>query len=204
MQPTPLRYAAGLFFAALLVLYACAGSAPVRFYTLSPLSASSRPALPERSSTRPVIGVGPVTLPDYLDRPQIVTRTGQNSVEISDSHHWAGELQASFARVLVENLSILLPTNRIATYPWRKTVQVQYQAAVNVMQFDGGLGGSVTLNARWFLFDAHRKTLLAKRVQFSEPVKDSTYTALAAAQSKAIADLSRKIAAELKALAKTK
>lgn len=203
MQPNPFRYVAGLLLGTLLVLYACAGNAPVRFYILSPLPAPSQRASIEQNTTGPITGIGPVTLPDYLNRPQIVTRAGQNSVEISDGHHWAGELRQSFTRVLVENLSLLLPTNRIATYPWRKTVPIQRQVTVNVMKFDGRMGESVTLNARWFLYDAHRKTLLAKRVHFIEPVHGGTYAALAAAQSKALADLSREIAAALKGPAKT-
>ncbi len=204
MQPNAYRYAArGMLAGILLVLCACAGNAPVRFYTLSPLPAPPSPAPAEHGTTGPIIGVGPVVLPDYLNRPQIVTRKGQNVIAISDDHHWAGELRNTFTRVLVENLAVLLPTNRIATYPWGKSVPVRYQATVNVMRFDGRLGESVTLNARWFLFNARKKTLLAKRATISKPVKGSTYTALASAQSKALADLSREIAEALKRLTKS-
>ena len=72
-----LRLLAG---ALLLVLAACGGSPPTQFYTLSGMQLP--PGNPNTRGT--VVGVGPVTLPEYLDRPQIVTRTSGNRVTLAN------------------------------------------------------------------------------------------------------------------------
>jgi hypothetical protein len=64
-----------------------------------------------------------------------------------------------------------------------------------VVQFDGILGGDVILIAKWGLFDAGgKKLLLGKGSSFKEPTGAATYEALVAAESRAVAALSREIA----------
>ena len=59
------------------------------------------------------IGVGPIRFPDYLDRPGIVTRSSGNTIEIAEFDLWAGSLKDDFMRILAENLSILLGTEKM-------------------------------------------------------------------------------------------
>ena len=81
--------------------------APTRFYLLPTLTDVSSPAaMGERALT---IGVGPVTLPPYLDRPQIVTRASRAQLHLAELDQWAASLQDTVARVLAENLSLLMP-----------------------------------------------------------------------------------------------
>ena len=64
------------------VLGGCLGSSPPsRFYTLSTLPpAGTGGAAPTR-----IIRVAPVTLPESLDRPQLVRRTGATTAKRSGS-----------------------------------------------------------------------------------------------------------------------
>jgi len=72
--------------------------------------------------------VGPVELPEYLDRPQIMTCESRNELQFAEFDRWAGSLEKAFSRVLAVNLSILLSTDRVAVYPW-KTTPIDHQVA---------------------------------------------------------------------------
>jgi len=68
------------------------------------------------------IGVGPVSIPDYLERSQIVTGVGTDRVEFLMLHRWAEPLENAITRILAEEISARVPTERIVTYPWRDMV----------------------------------------------------------------------------------
>src|SRR5262245_63848315 len=103
---------------ALLGLSGCLGrTPPTQFYVLP--SPPGGPAAPAGASPRALtVGVGPVTVPPYLDRPQIVTRTSPVKLALADFDHWAGPLADTIARGLVEHLGLLIPTERVVLYPW--------------------------------------------------------------------------------------
>jgi uncharacterized protein len=99
---------------ALLGLSGCLGSTPpTHFYLLPPLT-SGDTASPASAGQREVtLAVGPVTVPPYLDRPQIVTRTSRAKLTLADFEQWAGPLADTTARVLSEDLALLIPTERV-------------------------------------------------------------------------------------------
>ena len=76
--------------------------------------------------------MGPVLLPAHLDRPQIVTRASENRLVLAEFHKWGEPLNTNFARVLAEDLAVLLATERVAVFPWRRAVPVDYQLEVRV------------------------------------------------------------------------
>ncbi len=185
-----------LILALAVCLSACAGkSASSTFYVLSSLP---QPALSAAEGT--VIGVFPVSMPDYLDRPQIVTRVSENEIKLDEFSRWAEPLKDSFTRALVQNLSTLLNTAKIIKTTESTGFPMALHVGVEVVQFDGTLGGDVVLIVKWGLFgEEGKKLLLAKRSTFKEPTGAATYEALVAAESKAIAALSREIAEAIKA-----
>ena len=69
--------------------------------------------------TNIALEVGPVTLPGYLDRPQIVTRKGRDEIEPAEFDLWPEPLKSSVSRTLGENLATLLRTDRVAIFPSR-------------------------------------------------------------------------------------
>jgi hypothetical protein len=174
-----------------LSLCACAArTASSRFYVLSPLLHTKL-----AGAEGATIGVLPVSLPDYLDRPQIVTRLSENQIKLDEFSRWAEPLEDNFYRILVENLSSLLSADRIIKTGLRSGVPVALQVRVEVVQFDGALDGDAILIVNWNLFgEGGKKPLLAKRSSFKEPTGAATYEALVAAQSKTVAYLSREIA----------
>jgi uncharacterized lipoprotein YmbA len=147
------------------------------------------------------IGVGPIKLPEHLDRPQIVTRSSSNQLRLAEFDRWAGPLQDDFSRILAENLSILLSTDRVSLYPWRRSVPIDFQVVVDVTRFDGELGGNALLIARWSVFRGRdKKVLFMERSRISETSRAQDYEAIVAAQSRALGQLSREIADAIKAI----
>lgn len=205
----PLRYfrrVVVMLGPSLVMLAGCIGGKtnPSRFYVLSPLPSETKKqvAAAERGVA---IGVGPVSLPPYLDRPEIVTRASGNELQLSEFDRWAEPLQRNFSRVLAENLSILIPTDRTVVFPWEKSMPIDYQVLVDVTRFEGHADGNNLLMARWSIFGAGGKQeLLTRQSTFVNPTGAAqNYEATVSALSRSLADLSREIAAEITAIAKT-
>ena len=139
-----------------------------------------------------------MTMPVYLDRPSIVVRAGSDEVRLSSNHHWAEPLKDGVARIVAENLATMVPTDAVAVFPWRAPWTVKYRVTMEILRFDGPLGGPVVLNARWRLLDGEGKEVALKAVMLSEPAADASYAALVASQSRLLATVSRDIASEIR------
>lgn len=191
-----------VFSSSVLMLAGCLGgkTEPTRFYALSPLSRTETAKPPGTAEHDGTIGIGPVQLPEYLNRPEIVTRTSQNQLHLADFHQWAEPLRESFSRVLAENLSMLLSTDRVAVFPWGLT-PIDYQVTVEVARFERQPGGENLLVARWsILRDNGKEILLTRNSSFSEPAAAGDYEATVSAQSRVLAEFSREIAAAITAI----
>ncbi|MDT3776712.1 PqiC family protein [Nitrospira sp. MA-1] len=173
----------------------CGTSQPSHFYLLRAESPHSVPSLSDSKLSSLSFGLGPVTLPKYLDRPQIVTKTSAHEVELAEFHKWAEPLTGNVSHVLAENLSALLSTDRILEYPWRSSISLDYQITVDVLQFDGTMGGEAILVARWSLLGGDEQTVLTtKKTQMTHRPTTQDYESLVEAMSRNLEDLSREIA----------
>ncbi len=185
-----------------LALAACQ-SLPTNFYLLTPIHESGDGGT-ANPNIGPSIGVGPIEIPNYLDRPQIVTTSPSGTVTLGEFDRWAEELQDGFARVLGANLATLVPTNRITVFPWRRAAAIDYQVLVQVMAFEPDTDGSAVLNAHWsVLGPGGTVELLRKETRLREPaaeLKSTTYADSVAAMSRTLAILSHEIADSIKAL----
>ena len=115
--------------------------------------AVAAPAADTRSPQSPaVVAVGPVTLPDYIDRPQIVTRKSAYQLELAAYDHWAAPLYDMLPRVLVEDVALRLPSDRVVAFPQIGDASFDYRIAVDVSRFDVDATGEATLAARWQLY----------------------------------------------------
>jgi len=187
----------GALAALALALVACGGQVPTfKYYVLTPLSG---PAASAAEGGTVSIGVGPVRLPGYLDRQQIVTRRGADEIDLGDLDRWGEALADGVPRTIADSLGVLLPSARIALFPWAGTVQ--YQVLIDVNRFDGPLGGDLVLDARWRIVGPDRKDVVERRFTAREPVGAATYGAQVAAMSRALGALSREIAGALAAVA---
>jgi uncharacterized lipoprotein YmbA len=148
------------------------------------------------------VGVGPVELPAYLDRPQIVTRLRPNRLHLAEFDKWAEPLKDTFSRILTENLSNLLSTVSMAVFPWQGGMSVDYQVMVEVIRLDNNKEGEALLAARWVILEEEDKRLLAARKSvYTAPSGTQDYEAFAAGHSRNIESLSKDIADALQELA---
>jgi len=178
--------------AALALLSGClslGGSDVASFYLLS-----SIPRQASASQGRPlVVGVGPIDVPEYLNRPQIVTRIGPNQLRLAEFHKWAEPLDNGIARVLAANLAASLPVEAVF-FPWRRSAAIDYQILVQVQRFDTDSEGNATLQARWALLGKGGATeLVARSDVFVASSVATSHADRAAAMSRVLADLSASI-----------
>jgi uncharacterized lipoprotein YmbA len=150
------------------------------------------------AQNRHVVGVGPVSLPAYLDRPQMVMRTAPDDIELREFDQWAEPLRDGMTRVIAINVARLLPESLIVVFPWRHTEAIRYQIVLEVTQMDGRAGGDVTLDARWRALDPSGRQVIARTVHLREPAGQNAAT-IASAMSRALGTLSRDIADEMRA-----
>ncbi len=154
------RYA--ILLALALLLSSCARTPPPNLYQLSANDAG-RPALQAGGIGKAVIGIGPLQLPEFLDRPQIVIRTGANQLQLVDGHRWAEPLADNIVRSLRENLAAILASERILHYPWGRAASVDYQIIIEILRFEGEGYSKAHLEAVWSIQGRQGKVLQPPR-----------------------------------------
>jgi len=175
---------------------------PSRFFTLTAIAQPvSAPAQGSSNSAGVSLGIGPIRLPGYLDREEIVTRVSPNRIDLSEYDRWAEPLETNFSRVVGQNLSVLLNTDRVVFYPWELTRRPNYQLTIEVLRFEPNARGEVQLSARWEILDTNKRTPLRAGESgiTRQPTAQST-DASVAALSEALGDLSREIANAVSAI----
>lgn len=189
-----LRSAGAVLWVGLLV--GCGSTPQTHFYTLqAPLPADAGSSL--AAATQPGIVLGPVTLPEMVDRPQLVVRTANNGVGISDLHRWAESLKRDVAHVLAAGLSRELGNPRVTVHGQDGAVDPDIRIAVDILRFESEPGVGVTIEALW---TAHRKGVkpVSGRSVVRESVAGSGYDLLVAAHGRALEKVARDIAAAIR------
>ena len=178
----------------------CFGSKPTKFYMLSSIAPDQTPALESTRASR-VIAVGPISIPDYVDRPQIVIRDNANQVELAGFDNWAGSLSDMVARVLLDDLAAQLPGDHVVTFPQGGASVFDYRIAVQLSRFDVTRAGEATVTASWRVWDrAGTKTRLTASATTRGASLGTTYQDRVAALSQAVSDLAGEIARSLSRL----
>jgi hypothetical protein len=175
---------------------------PSRFFTLTAIAQPGAAAVKESSNPGGVsLGIGPIRLPGYLDRQEIVTRVSPNRMDLSEYDQWAEPLETNFNRVLGQNLSVLLPINRLVFFPWESTRSPAYQVEVEVLRFEANAAGDVQLSARWVVLETSKKNpLKAGETLLARQPAAKTTDAAVAMLSETLGDLSREIANAISAI----
>jgi len=190
-----------LLFISLTLQVGCSRSQPSQFYVLTStiendVSSSQADNLKDIS-----IGIGPVELSDYMLRPQILTYERAGKLNYAEFERWAEPLDDNFARVIAQNLSLLIPTDQIFIFPFRGSARVKYQVVFEVLRFAKGADGQVTLIVLWSIYDEQELKLLTRKkstYQRSGPTGEETYyEQLASTMSLLLEDLSRDLASYL-------
>ncbi len=171
---------------------------PSQFYVLSAASDTAGAVAGPAGASGLELGIGPVSFPEYLDRPQMVTRVGANQLQFSETERWAEPLKGSFTSVLAENLQQLLGARTAYMYPWYASLTPDYTVEVDVIRFERDGSGAVELRCQWAIFDADRIRLLTRAGDYQRSAADASTAAAVEAMSRTVEDLSRDIAAAIR------
>jgi uncharacterized protein len=184
-----------------LAAFGCSPLAPrqdlSKFYLLAPITSGTAAT---STNGNLVIGVGPVEFPEYLQRPDIVTRTSPTEIDVSTNNFWGEPLDKNFNRVLRENLALLLNTQNIKAYPWPRNSSINYQVKVSVQRFEKTAAGQSETIVRWVIEDGFSgKALYASETRASTPIAAGDPVG-SSALSDNLATLSEAIATEIESL----
>jgi uncharacterized protein len=168
---------------------------PTRFFTLSALTQENISTKPDHEPSGISLGIGPTTLPGYLDRQEIVTRVAPNRIALSENDRWAEPLGENFARVLAQNVAAILRAGRIHVYPWPSDKRPAYQVEVEVLRFEVDMAQAAQLAVRWSVRNTGNKNSIRYREsRLTRRAEARNMEASVAALSAVLADLSREIA----------
>jgi len=197
------RYAA--LFSIMLapaILTGCGSSPKANHYTLSPGGGAVQQA--NASSAKVSIGITAVSLPEVVDRPQMVLRQGANEIVLEELHRWAEPLKREIPRVIAEHLSRRLEHVRVAAHPQSAALDSDYRLTLDFQRFEARLGRETVLDVLWTIRAADRSIGKSGRISLSEPVSGNTHDALVAAYGRALERASSAIARDLEGLASPK
>ena len=112
-----------------------------------------------------MIGLGPIRLPEYLDRFQMVVAVSENKYKLIDGHRWAEKLDQNISLAFLRHFPAQLGTDRMIRYPWPQRPGVDFQVKIDILEFNIDQMDKVRLVAQWSI-KSKDKTLLNKRSTF--------------------------------------
>jgi len=193
-----------LAIAVALVCGGCSVLTPKQDHTRFIMLAATTPSAAggEQSAGSPnlasiAIGLGPVQLPQYLDRPELVIRTSPNGFDLSQTDRWAEPLADNFCHVLANDLTNMLGATNILQYPWYPGSKLDYIVHIEVQRFEADTSRNAQLVARWDLRTQSDQVLATRDMQLSRPLSSLTGDAAAAALSEEVGELTGQIAAAI-------
>lgn len=181
--------------AVMLALTACRSASQVDFYTLNRQMPVVQEALEDNFQLNDLaVGIGSINLPEYLDRPQIVTLKGPHRLHLSEFHRWAGRLDGEIAQVMANNMAMILGATQVALFPWGQSEIPEYQVDLTFYHLEGVLGQTLYIQGTWSLTD-NQDQGKAFHYRFNQevPMSGPGYDNLADACSRGLWELSRKI-----------
>lgn len=178
-----------------LVLTSCGRSKPSNFYVLTPMSPKRTQVFRKHLN----IGVGPVSLAQYLNKPEIVTRKNNNQLALAEFHRWGESLDSNITRVIGENITAQMPGSHAFNYPWTAQTPVDYQVIVDVRRFEMNEKDHCILKAQWSIYKKNSsKALLTHSRRYTIRTQHETdYRHIAVLMSRNLFRMSNDITADL-------
>ena len=179
------------------LLSACAATPSAHFYTLEAQSLTPVATTPAIAK-KPLIGIGPLSLPAVLDRRQIVTYAADNSLQMAEFELWAAPLKDNILAVLSKNIAALQPNALVKAYPWSAYGNADYHVIVDITRFDTQLGQSVNLEAGWAIMEEKTHTIIGNgQAKIQQSLNDAGYAGATQALSKLLGKFSQQLAQAL-------
>lgn len=173
----------------------CGSSPKANFYTLA---ADAAPAAGD-SKTTYTVAIGAVSIPEMVDRPQFVVRTGTNQVAINEFERWAGSLKTEIGSAVAGNLMQQIPGANIYAYPHGAALTPDCRVTLEVQRFDSTPNEAALIEVLWTVQPA-KGAARAGRTVARVATGGAGYDALVVAHGRALAQVSNEIAAAIKSV----
>ena len=198
-EPWNVKLLSLLSLALIMFLFqGCGVSEPIRYYQLSSLPGADKQGAADSDQRGVIIGIGPVDIPRYVDRLQIVTRSAPNVVDLAEFDRWAEPVQTDVKRVLVENVSHLLAGDQAAVIKWDEGLPLDYQVRIEVTRFDFEGSDEAVLIARWNIIGKdERKALVLRTSRYAQKAPADDLALMVGAMSRNLESLSQEIVSAL-------
>jgi uncharacterized lipoprotein YmbA len=186
---------------AALLLTACINTPLPDYYVITPERVGSDSGVNAAVNPELALGIGPVTIPETVNRPNIVTPLDSNQVEVAEYHRWSEPLIENISRVVVTNIADRLSLSKLYAYPWLGN-PVDYQVRIDVLQMTGTPAESVSMQVRWQVLTGEkpRQLLLTRITEYDESISTEGYSAMVSAYSRLVAALSDDISKAVAAI----
>ncbi|MGJ0484660.1 MAG: PqiC family protein [Methylomicrobium sp.] len=168
---------------------------PAQFYLLEPISRSG--SSDRGLAEKPVIALGPVRIPRYIDRPQIVTATAKNAYQLSELHRWAESLDDNILRVLAQNLNQLASANTVLASGSNRGREAKLRVSVTILEFHVDPQGQAGLTAQWQITGAEQ-VQQSRQVAYHLPASTTDYRVMVTALNDCLNQMSRELAEALR------
>jgi uncharacterized protein len=184
----------------MLLLSGCMrDSRPVQFYMLDADYGVADAVRTYTASQGPVIGLGPIRIPEYLNRPQMIVAIADNQYRLSEDNRWAEPLDQNISLALFKALPLQLGTDRIVRFPWSQRQVIDYQVGIDILEFNVDAKGQSTLIAQWFVKRKDQPTI-DRRSVYRFPASSTDYAVMVKAQSQCLTKLGLEISETLRQL----
>jgi uncharacterized lipoprotein YmbA len=143
-----------------------------QLYVLTPVATPSAATSAASPGVR-TLAILPVLVPDYLDRREIVSRTADHRLQVSDSERWGEGLPSGLTRVLIVDLGKLLGKDGFVVTSGGDQPKVDADILLTFDAFERDPNGNAVLAARWMIRDERRSAGASRHFQavYSEPIQ---------------------------------
>lgn len=183
----------GFCLYSLLQMSGCARSPQTNFYTLTPTMASDNSGTAQRY---PTVSIMPITLPELVDRPQLVVADEGTKVLILESHRWAEPLRNSIPRLIAEDLSNIIGADRVSSYPQYAANNCRYRIYVDFQRIET-TREKLVFNILWSMRAVTDDKVSSMSLRIVEKIGGDSQEDLTSAYSRAIGGVAREIAKAL-------
>ena len=132
-------------YAVLLMWLSACASPREHLYILDNRSADAI----SMSESRATVILGPVSVPQEVDRPQIVVREGPSQIFLNEQQRWAAPLKDSLPRLLATELDRSQSNYRFAPTSSSAVATPKARLAIDVTRFDVSSVAGATVSAHW-------------------------------------------------------
>ena len=204
MRNTALRFTVFTMLAAACAMSTgCRTTGSPKFYALQPVQPTNESITKLDTGKQGIIDLGPIIMPEYIEKSQIAVVGDGPEIYYSDLHRWSSSIDENFLNVLTQNVRSMLPEFWIAKFQSLNDAKSDYSVAIHITKFDGTPGSNATLNVQWAVYsDARQKVCRLRSETFRKDVPAKTYASLVETQSQLLAELSKCIVADIQAVKK--